>query len=84
MKLQLLIAGQLPSCLETRDIWQSVCRQQGVELEVIELEDVQGQKLIDTLGIKSFPVLLADGKVRVVGRPVPQRAARIIKQLLIS
>ncbi|MDR9437523.1 MAG: thioredoxin family protein [Thiohalophilus sp.] len=84
MKLQLLIAGQLPSCLETRDIWQSVCRQQGVELEIIELEDAQGQQLIDTLGIKSFPVLLADGKVKVVGRPDPQRAASIIKQLLIS
>jgi len=84
MKLQLLIAGQWPSCLETRDIWQSVCKQQGVELELIEVEDEQGQELIDRLGIKSFPVLLADGKIRAVGRPDPQHAADILQQLLIS
>lgn len=84
MKLQLLIAGQLPSCLETRDVWQSVCEQKGLELELIEVEDEQGQELIDRLGIKSFPALLADGKIRAVGRPDPQRAASIIKKLLIS
>lgn len=84
MKLQLLIAGQLPSCLETRDIWQSVCEQQGIELELIEVENEEGQELIDKLGIKSFPVLLADGKIRAVGRPDPQHAADILKQLLIS
>lgn len=84
MKLQLLIAGQLPTCLETRDVWQSVCEQQGVELEIIELEDEQGQYLIDKHNIKSFPVLLADGKVMAVGRPEPQHAAAILQQLLIS
>lgn len=84
MKLQLLIAGQLPTCLETRDIWLAACEQQGVRLEVIELDDAQGQDLIDKLAIKSFPVLLADGKVRAVGRPDPRRAADIIQQLIIS
>ncbi|MFP3874724.1 MAG: thioredoxin family protein [Thiohalophilus sp.] len=84
MRLQLLIAGQLPSCLETRDVWQSVCEQQGVELELIEVEDEQGQELINKLGIKSFPVLLADGKIRAVGRPDPQHAADILQKLLIS
>ncbi|MDZ7660860.1 thioredoxin family protein [Thiohalophilus sp.] len=84
MKLQLLIAGQLPSCLEARDVWQSVCEQQGLELELIEVEDEQGQELIDRLGIKSFPVLLANGKIRAVGRPDPQHAANILQQLLIS
>ncbi|TDX98193.1 thioredoxin family protein [Thiohalophilus thiocyanatoxydans] len=84
MKLQLLIAGQLPSCLETRDVWQSVCAQHGVGLEIIEVEDEHGQAMIDKLGIKSFPVLLADGKIRAVGRPDPQHAADILQNLLIS
>ena len=82
--LQLLIAAQLPTCLETRDIWVHACQHHGVPLEVIELEDPAGQQLADELGLKSFPVLIADGKVRAVGRPKQQDATAILEQLLLT
>ncbi len=84
MKLQLLIAGQYPTCLEAKDIWQNVCNQNGLSLEIIELDDKQGQALIDKLNIKSFPVLIADSKVRAVGRPDPGIAQDIIRTLAIG
>lgn len=84
MKLQLLIAGQYPTCLEAKDIWQSVCDQNGLSLEIIELDNEQGQALIDNLKLKSFPVLIADSKVRAVGRPDPRIAQDIIHALTIG
>lgn len=84
MKLQLLIAAQLPTCLETRDIWQQVCDESGVILETVQLEQPQGKQLADSLHLKSFPVLLADGKVIAVGRPNSRDAASIIQKLIIS
>lgn len=81
MKLQLLIAGQYPSCLETRDIWQQACEQNGVALEIIPMEEERGRALIRKLDLKSFPVLIADDQVKVVGKPDPQTARDIIRQL---
>lgn len=82
MKLQLLIAGQYPTCLETREVWQQVCLDKGLTLEIIELEQPEGQALIDRYGIKTFPVLIADDQIKAVGRPDPQSAQRIIHQLI--
>lgn len=84
MKLQLLIAGQLPECIETREIWQQACQELGILLEIIEMEDDVGKQLIDRLSLKSFPVLIADGKIKAVGKPNPQDAVTILQQLLIS
>jgi hypothetical protein len=84
MKLQLLIDSQLPECLETRTIWQQACQQLGISLEIIEMEDEIGKQLIDDLSLKSFPVLIADGKVKAVGRPKARDAVAILQQLLIS
>ncbi len=79
--LQLLIIGQHPTCLEDKDSWQNVCNQNGLLLEIIELDDEQGQALIDKLELKSFPVLIADSKVKAVGRPDSQIAQDIICKL---
>lgn len=81
MKLQLLLTGQFPACLEARDTWQQVCQESGLRLEVIELEEQQGRQLADELGLKSFPVLLVDGRVKAVGRPSYREAVAILEQL---
>jgi hypothetical protein len=81
MKIQLLIGGQLSGCLEARDIWQQACEKQKVQLEVLELEEPQGHELATRLGLKSFPVLIADEKVRAVGRPTEEDATAILQEL---
>jgi hypothetical protein len=48
------------------------------------MEDEEGKQIVDHLSIKSFPVLIADGKIKAVGRPKPRDAMAILQQLLIS
>jgi hypothetical protein len=81
MKLQLLIAGQYPSCLETRDIWQQACEENGLTLEIILLEEERGRILAERLDLKSFPVLIADDQIKVVGKPDIRNAHDIVRQL---
>ncbi len=81
MKLILLLAGPYSSCVKTQHVWQEACKKQNIELEVIDLEQAQGQTLADQLNLKSFPALIINQKVIAVGNPDKYKAAKIIDRL---
>ncbi len=81
MKLTLLLAGPYSSCEDTRQIWHEECLKHQLELEVIYLEDENGQELAREINLKSFPALIVDEKVIAVGHPDKHAAEKIIKRL---
>ena len=84
MKLTLILAGSKTSCLSTKEIWQQVCNDLNVQLEVFKLNDTKGQEISKQLNLASFPALIINEKVIAVGHPTKQTAKKIISNLKIN
>ncbi|WP_126452173.1 hypothetical protein [Sulfuriflexus mobilis] len=84
MKLVLILAGPYSSCENTQQIWNMECLKYHIELDVISLEDENGQGLAKQLNLKSFPALIVDTTVIAVGHPDKHTAERIIADLRMA
>lgn len=69
MQLQLILTDNCSSCAQTRKLWETVCDEFQVELAVLDLRSQDGQELAKSNSLKTFPALLIEGKVRIVGLP---------------
>lgn len=84
MKLTLILAGSYTTCMSTKEIWQKACSHHHIDIEVFDLNDINGKQIAEQLNIKSFPALIVDEKVAAVGHPDKQAAERIISDLIKS
>lgn len=82
MKLILILAGPYSSCLSTQQTWQDACHKHQLKLEIYNMEDEQGRAIIREYELKSFPALIANGKITAVGHPDTQTANTIISNLI--
>jgi len=82
VKIQLIITGQTELSRVTKSIWQTICDEQGLPLEVADSETPQGQSLVEELALRTLPALVVDGKIVAVGQPDEISAKKIL--LLIS
>ncbi len=78
MKIQLIIAGQTELSRATKNIWQTICEEQGLSLEVADSETPVGQSLVEELALRTLPALVVDGKVVAVGQPDKISAKKIL------
>ena len=82
MKIQLIITGQTELSRVTKSIWQTICDEQGLSLEVADSETPLGQSLVEELALRTLPALVVNDKVVAVGQPDENSAKKIL--LLIS
>jgi glutaredoxin len=82
MDIQLVLTRLSSQCQETETTWQSVCDELDLALQVFDIDSSAGQKLIDELGIMSFPALIVNNKVVAVGRPDREAAVKILRTQL--
>lgn len=82
MKVQLVLAGPYSSCRETEKIWRSACSQQGLELEVLDLEHSEGESLSRNLNLTSYPALIVNNIIKAVGNPDQETANNLIRNII--
>ena len=81
LKIQLILAGPYTACLKTQKIWEEACDRHAIKLDIMDIEHTASQTLIQQHNIKSFPALIANGKIKAVGHPTAENAEEIICQL---
>jgi len=81
MKAVLILAGPYSSCKATQLIWEKLCGDKGITLEIFNLTNKYGQEFAANLNIKSFPALIIENKVVAVGHPNEQTAEKVIQSL---
>jgi len=82
MKLILVIAGRYQSCKLSQQIWKNECLKHKIELDILNLENENGQALAEQLNLKSLPALILDNKIIAVGHPDTKTAENIITNLI--
>ncbi|MDH5368396.1 MAG: thioredoxin family protein [Gammaproteobacteria bacterium] len=81
MKAILILAGPYSSCKATQIVWEKLCGDKGIKIEVFNLKNKNGQEIAANLNIKSFPALIIDNKVVAVGHPNEKSAEKVIQSL---
>ena len=78
MKVELLVADWSTSCRRAETIWREIAQDCGVDLDVIDVDQPQGQALMQQLQLKTIPALLIDGRLVAIGVQSRQAAQAII------
>jgi len=63
-------------------LWEVVCDEFQVKLTVLDLRSRAGAELAKSSALKTFPALLIEGKVRIVGLPGIQTARKLLESEL--
>jgi thioredoxin-like negative regulator of GroEL len=80
MKLELLVADWSPSCRRAEAVWQQIAQERGVEVQIIDVDQPQGQALMQRLQLKTIPALLIDGQLVAIGVQSEQAARALIDE----
>lgn len=82
MKATLILAGPYSSCIETKNIWQSLCLKNNIDFEMHDLTTSKAKEITEKMHIKSFPALIIDNNVVAVGHPNIENANKVIQEIL--
>lgn len=78
MKVQLLVADWSPACSRAQQVWQTVAQERQVELSVVDVDQPEGQTLMEHLQLKTIPAVLIDGQLVAIGVQSREAARAII------
>jgi thioredoxin-like negative regulator of GroEL len=78
VKVELLVADWSPSCRRAEAVWRQVAYERAIELEVLDVDQPQGQALMQRLQLKTIPALLIDGQLVAIGVQSEQAARAIL------
>ncbi len=67
MKLQLLISKWCPTCPAAERVWSEAAAREGLLLEVLDVGNPDGRRIVVDLGIRSVPAIVVEGKLRALG-----------------
>lgn len=82
MKATLILAGPYSSCIETKNIWQSLCLKHNIDFEIYDLTESKAKDITKKMQIKSFPALIINNNVVAVGHPNMENANKVIQEIL--
>jgi small redox-active disulfide protein 2 len=72
MKIEVLGTG-CSKCKKTKEIIEKVLKQNGIEAEVIKVEDIEA---ILNYGVMVTPAVVIDGEVKLAGRVPDEKEVR--------
>ena len=78
MKLELLVADWNPSCRRAEAVWRQIARERDLEVQIIDVDQPQGQALMQRLQLKTIPALLIDGQLVAIGVQNEEAARALI------
>ena len=80
MKLQLLVSKWCPTCPAAEKVWSEAAAREGFELEVLDVGDPDGRRVVVDLGIRTVPAMVIDGKLRALGTSTISQASALLQQ----
>lgn len=84
MHVQLLLAAWCSSCARAREIWERICAQHGLTLEILDLETPAGEAVAMRHNLKIMPAVLIDDHPRAVGVQSEEEAEVVLKSAMGS
>ena len=82
MKVQLIISDHCHSCTRAIRLWEGLCQEMGLDFQCLDTAHSEGRRLADRHRLKTFPALLIDDQVKLVGLPSTQTARQLITTCL--
>ena len=79
MKVTLLVSEWCPTCPNAERIWRQVHGEREVELEVLDVAQPEGRRIIADKLIKTIPSTLVDGELKHVGVPSVEEARELVQ-----
>lgn len=79
MKIELIVSGVCPFCLEAEKVWRVAAADHGFEFAVLDIAQPEGAALAHRLKLQAVPALLIDGTLRAVGVQSPEDAITLLK-----
>lgn len=79
MKIELIVSGVCPFCLEAEKVWRAAAAGHGCEFYVVDVTQPEGAALAQRLKLQTVPALLIDGTLRAVGVQSPEEALTLLQ-----
>jgi len=79
MKIELIVSGCCPFCLEAEKVWRAAAADHGCEFSVMDISRAEGAALAQRLKLQTVPALLIDGTLRAVGVQTPEEALTLLQ-----
>lgn len=79
MKIELIVSGTCPFCLEAEKVWRAAAADHGFEFAVLDIAQPEGAALAQRLKLQTVPALLIGGALRAVGVQRPEEALALLQ-----
>ena len=79
MKIELIVSGACPFCLEAEKVWRAAAADHGFEFAVLDIAQPEGAALVQRLKLQTVPALLIGGTLRAVGVQSPEEALTLLQ-----
>jgi glutaredoxin len=80
MKLQLLVSKWCPTCPAAEKVWSEAAAREGLQLEVLDVGNSDGRRVVVDLGIRTVPAMVINGKLRALGTSTISQALALLQQ----
>lgn len=78
MQVQLLVSDWSPSRPRAEKVWREVAAEYDFALEILDVAQPEGQKLMRSLQLKTIPAVVIDGALVAIGVQSNDEARKII------
>lgn len=79
MKIELIVSGTCPFCLEAEKVWRVAAASLDYEFAVLDIAQPEGAALAQRLKLQTVPAILIDGTLRAVGVQSPEEALTLLQ-----
>ncbi|MDP3483787.1 MAG: thioredoxin family protein [Sulfuricella sp.] len=79
MKIELIVSGICPFCLEAEKVWRVAAADHGFEFSVVDITQPEGAALARHLKLQTVPAIVIDGELRAVGVQSPEEALTLLQ-----
>jgi len=81
MKLQLLVSKWCPTCPAAEKVWSEAAAREGLQLEVLDVGNSDGRRVVVDLVIRTVPAMVIDGKLRALGTSTISQALALLQEV---
>ena len=80
MKVELLLSAHSAPCRKAQAVWESVCDEHRLILELVDVEASEGAERFADLDLAVLPALLFDGELVAVGVQDRAQAVELLQK----
>ncbi|MDP2155267.1 MAG: thioredoxin family protein [Sulfuricella sp.] len=79
MKIELIVSGVCPFCLEAEKVWRAAAADHGFEFSIVDITQPEGAAQTRHLKLQTVPAVVIDGVLRAVGVQSPEEALALLQ-----